>query len=126
MSSGKPFFASTYPVDLNPDSVEAMAEVGIQIAQHCSKSLAKFRGEPFDQINIVRNRAKDSCHVWLGARHRVHWGFDDPAAETDPIQRRQIFRRVCEEIDTSSSLRKRSRSWGISYAVTAPPQEEPA
>ena len=77
-----------------------MTEVGIQIAQHRSKSLAKFSGELFDYVNTVRDCAKESCHVWSGARHLVHWSFDDPDAETDPIQRRQIFLRVRNEIAT--------------------------
>lgn len=94
------FSAGTHPVGLNRDSVEVMAEVGINIAHHRSKSVAEFVGKPFDYVITVYDRTKESCHVWSGARHRVHWSFDDPAAETDPIQRRQIFRRVRDEIAT--------------------------
>ena len=36
--------------------------------------------------------------MWSGARHLMHWSFDDPAAETDPIQQRRIFGRVRDEI----------------------------
>lgn len=92
------FSAGTHPVGLNPGSVEVMAEVGIDIAHHRSKSVEEFKGRPFDYVITVCDRAKESCPVWSAARHLVHWNFDDPAAETDPIQRRKIFRRIRNEI----------------------------
>ena len=92
------FSAGTHPVGLNPGSVEVMAEVGIDIAHHRSKSVATFRGKPFDYVITVCNHAKESCPMWPGARHLLHWSFDDPAAETDPVQRRRIFGRVRDEI----------------------------
>ena len=93
-----------------------MAEVGIQIAQHRSKSLALFRGKPFDYVNTVRDCTKESCHVWSGARYLVHWSFDDPDAETDPIQRRQIFPRVRDEIATQ--VQQFVKEAGLGGAVT--------
>jgi len=94
------FSAGTHPVGLNRESVEVMAEVGINIAHHRSKSVEEFVGRPFDYVFTVCDRAKESCPTWSGAMHLLHWSFDDPAAEIDPIQRRQIFRRVRDEIAT--------------------------
>jgi len=92
------FSAGTHPVGLNRESVEVMAEVGINIAHHRSKSVEEFVGRPFDYVFTVCDRAKESCPTWSGAMHLLHWSFDDPAAETDPIQRRRIFGRVRDEI----------------------------
>lgn len=92
------FSAGTHPVGLNPISVEVMAEVGVDITHQRSKSVAEFMGKPFDYVITVCDRAKESCPLWSGARHLVHSNFDDPGAETDPVQRRRIFGRVRDEI----------------------------
>ncbi len=92
------FSAGTHPVGLNPGSVDAMKEIGIDIAHHRSKSIAEFIGKPFDYVITVCDRAKETCPLWSGAKHLMHWSFDDPAAETDPEQRRCIFDRVRDEI----------------------------
>ncbi len=93
------FSAGTNPVGLNSGSVEAMSEVGIDISRHRSKHVAEFLGQPFDQVITVCDRARESCPIWPGPTHLLHWSFDDPAApaETDSA-RRHVFRRVRDEI----------------------------
>lgn len=93
------FSAGTHPVGLNPGSVEAMAEVGIDISQHRSKSATEFTALPIDYVITVCDRAKETCPRWSGAVRLIHWSFDDPAVVTEsPEQRRQVFRRVRDEI----------------------------
>ena len=93
------FSAGTHPVGLNPGSVEVMAEVGIDISQHRSKSAAEFTAMPIDYVITVCDRAKETCPRWSGAVRLIHWSFDDPAAVTGSAeQRRQLFRRVRDEI----------------------------
>nr|MBP8116846.1 arsenate reductase ArsC [Nitrospira sp.] len=93
------FSAGTHPVGLNPGSVEAMAEVGIDIAGHRSKHVSEFLTQPFDHVITVCDRAKESCPRWPGTTHLLHWSFDDPAAATDSDATcRQLFRRVRDEI----------------------------
>ena len=93
------FSAGTHPVGLNPRSVEAMAEVGIDISAHRSKQVSEFLTQPFDHVITVCDRAKESCPRWPGTTHLLHWSFDDPAAATDSdATRRQLFRRVRDEI----------------------------
>ena len=92
------FSAGTHPVGLNRGSVEAMAEVGIDIARHRSKSVVEFTAKPFDYVITVCDRAKDSCPRWSGAGQLVHWSFDDPAAVADAAERRRGFSRVRDEI----------------------------
>ena len=94
--------AGTQPVGLNPGSVEAMAEVGIDISHHRSKHVAEYATQPFDYVITVCDRAKESCPHWSGAVRLIHWSFDDPAAITESAeQRRQLFRRVRDEIAAS-------------------------
>ncbi|HRA97439.1 MAG TPA: arsenate reductase ArsC [Nitrospira sp.] len=93
------FSAGTHPVGLNPGSVDAMAEVGIDISAHRSKQVSEFLTQPFDHVITVCDRAKESCPRWPGSTHLLHWSFDDPAAATDSdATRLQLFRRVRDEI----------------------------
>ena len=91
--------AGTQPVGLNPGLVEAMAEVGIDIAHHRSKHVAEYATQLIDYVITVCDRAKESCPRWSGVVRLIHWSFDDPAAVTEfAEQRRQMFRRVRDEI----------------------------
>lgn len=90
--------AGTHPVGLNPGSVDAMAEVGIDIAGHRSKSVTEFAGQSIEYVITVCDRAKETCPVWPGRTTLMHWSFDDPAAVADAELRRQTFRRVRDEI----------------------------
>lgn len=92
------FSAGTHPVGLNPGSVDVMAEVGIDIAHHRSKSVTEFAATPIDYVITVCDRARETCPVWSGAKHLTHWSLDDPAGEPDPEKRRGVFRRVRDEI----------------------------
>jgi arsenate reductase len=97
--------AGTQPVGLSPGSVEAMAEVGIDIAHHRSKHVAEYATQPIDYVITVCDHAKESCPRWSGAVRLIHWSFDNPAAVTEASeQRRQVFRRVRDEI--ASSIRE--------------------
>jgi arsenate reductase (thioredoxin) len=90
--------AGTQPVGLNPGAVNAMAEVGIDIAHHRSKSATEFTAMPFDYVITVCDRAKETCPLWPGSTRLIHWSFDDPATVADLDARRVIFRRVRDEI----------------------------
>ncbi len=93
------FSAGSHPVGLNPVSVEAMAEVGIDISAHRSKSVSEFLTQPFEYVITVCDRAKESCPIWPGPTHLLHWSFDDPAEVVGANEaRRQLFRRVRDEI----------------------------
>lgn len=92
------FSAGTRPVGLNQGSVEAMAEVGIDISHHRSKLVSEFTSQPIDYVITVCDRATESCPTWPTPTHLLHWSFDDPAAVPDGSERRASFRRVRDEI----------------------------
>lgn len=98
------FSAGTHPVGLNPGSVEAMAEVGIDISHHRSKNVSEFLSQQFDYVITVCDRAKESCPTWPGVGELIHWSFDDPAAVPDGIERRKTFQRVRDEVASSIRL----------------------
>lgn len=98
------FSAGTKPVGLNPGSVEAMAEVGIDIARHRSKHVEEYAAQSLDYVITVCDRAKETCPLWPGKTTLIHWSFDDPAAIADVESRRLVFRRVRDEI--ASAIRQ--------------------
>lgn len=93
------YSAGTHPQGLHPLTVQVMRESGIDISGQQSKSLDRFRGQLFDYIITVCDRARDHCPTFPGDNQRVHWGFADPAAVTgSDAERVAAFRRVRNEI----------------------------
>ena len=93
------FSAGTHPSIVRPEAIEAMAEIGIDISGHRSKSVDEFAGESFDYVITVCGRAAENCPVFPGRAERLAWDFDDPAAvEGDHEVRLAAFRRVRDEL----------------------------
>jgi len=84
---------------VHPLAIKVMAEVGVDISQHRSKSIDEFAGQPFDLLVTVCDNARESCPMYAGAKRQVHWGFDDPAHATGTKpEQLAVFRRVRDEI----------------------------
>lgn len=91
--------AGTHPAGLNPEAVEVMREIGIDISGHRSKEVSEFLGQTFPYVITVCDRAKESCPIFPGATLYYQWPFDDPAAASGSSEeRRALFRRVRDEI----------------------------
>jgi arsenate reductase len=91
--------AGTEARGVNPLAVRAMAEIGVDLRGHTSKTLDHFLREPWDYVITVCDNANESCPVFPGRVTRLHWSFDDPsAAAGDDEQRLAVFRRVRDEI----------------------------
>ena len=84
---------------VRPEAVAAMAEVGVDISGHASKSCTDFLADGWDWVITVCDQAREGCPVFPGARRTEHWSFEDPSAATGDGERRQaVFRRVRDEI----------------------------
>lgn len=98
------YSAGTVPQGLNPLAVKAMAECGIDIGSHKSKSVDELQNVVFDYVVIVCEHAKQSCPAWLGAGKQVHHSFDDPPrlalTATTETEAFDAYRRVRDEIKT--------------------------
>lgn len=90
--------AGTNPTTLNPDAVEVMREVGIDISRHQSKPIRPFLGRRVTHAVTVCEPATERCPIFPGVVQRLQWRFDDPAEVTGP-DRLTVFRRVRDEID---------------------------
>jgi protein-tyrosine-phosphatase len=91
------FSAGSNPGTLNPLAVQALAEVGIDIAHHRSKGIPEVPAERIDAV--ITLCAEEVCPAWLGRAHRLHWGLPDPAtAAGDDAARLRAFRDVRDEL----------------------------
>lgn len=98
----EPFSAGTAPKGLDPLAVEAMAEAGVDISGHRSKSVDELRGIAFDLVVTVCSAADENCPVFPGARRKIHAPFDDPPRLAEGAKTREEalahYRRVRDEI----------------------------
>jgi arsenate reductase len=76
------FSAGSMPSHVNPFAIQAMADRGIDIRSHESKSLTQFLNTEFDYVITVCDNAAETCPVFPGKAQRIHWSFPDPAAVT--------------------------------------------
>ncbi len=91
--------AGTKPSMVNPYAIKVMAEIGIDISRHGSKSVDEFRRMDFDYVVTVCDHAKETCPVFPGALKYIHHGFEDPS-EFDGTEEEILegFRHVRDEI----------------------------
>lgn len=90
---------------VHPLAIEVMAELGIDLSRHRSKSTEEFVGQDFDLVITVCDDAAENCPVWLGKGHKVHIGFEDPAQAGGRLDEQlKVFRRVRDKIQKSVLL----------------------
>ena len=91
--------AGIEPSEVNPFAIEAMAEMGLDIRHHRSKSVDEFLDRDFDYVVTVCDHANENCPYFPGGKERIHQGFEDPAAvEGSDEEKRAAFRRVRDDI----------------------------
>ncbi len=73
------FSAGVRPTQVNPLAIKVMAEAGVDISRHRSKSAMEFIGENFDYVITVCDNAKQTCPAFPGKYKKVHWDLEDPA-----------------------------------------------
>jgi arsenate reductase len=84
---------------VHPLAIKAMAECGVDISRHRSKSIDEFDGQTLDLLVSVCGNVRESCPRHAGAKRQAHWGFDDPAHATGTDDEKMAeFRRVRDEI----------------------------
>ena len=93
------FSAGTKPSHVRPEAIAVMAEIGIDISGHRSKSVDAFEGQPFDTVITVCDNAAEACPVFPATTERLHWPFEDPAVVQGTKEEREAaFRSVRDQI----------------------------
>jgi arsenate reductase len=89
------FSAGVRPNRVNPRAIQVMAELGIDISHHRSKSVEDLVGEHFDLVITVCDQAQEQCPIFPGNTEVMHSGFPDPArAQGTQAELMAVFRRV--------------------------------
>ena len=84
---------------VHPLAIRVMAEIGIDISGHRSKSMNEFLQTPIETVITVCGHADQACPVFPGQVNRHHWPFEDPAHATGSEEEQlAVFRRVLREI----------------------------
>jgi arsenate reductase len=95
------YSAGTHPTEVNPYAIKVMMEIGIDISLHTSKNIEHFKGESFDYIITVCDRARETCPFFPRAQNLLHKSFTDPSQVSGPPDVVLAeFRRVRDEIKT--------------------------
>jgi len=93
------YSAGTEATRVNPLAIQVLAELGIDISHHSSKTLDVFADEQFDYVITLCGSANEQCPLFFGGVRRVHIGFDDPSRlPGSPEEVLPEFRRVRDEI----------------------------
>jgi arsenate reductase len=74
------FSAGTEATAVRPEAIKVMAEIGIDISGHRSKSVDEFMDQRFDHVVMVCDNAARDCPFFPGGRDYIHHAFKDPAA----------------------------------------------
>ncbi len=98
----EPYSAGIEKHGLNPHAVKVMAEAGVDLSKHYSKTLAEVGPVQFDYVVTVCGHANESCPRFQGRTKVVHVGFEDPPKLTkdlpDGQEKLAVYRRVRDEI----------------------------
>ena len=98
----EPYSAGIVKHGLNPHALKVMAEAGVDITPHQSKTLEDIGPVPFDYVVTVCGHANEHCPVLPGRTQVVHIGFNDPPTLTkhlpDGEEKLAVYRRVRDEI----------------------------
>ena len=93
------FSAGTKPSFVRPEAITVMAELGIDISSHRSKSVDEFLGQDFRYVITVCDNARETCPVFPSQTERVHWSLEDPAVvEGSEEERMAVFRRIRDRL----------------------------
>ena len=93
------FSAGTEPRGVHPLAVQVMAEIGIDISNHRSKSVDEFAGHTMDTVVTVCDHAKEACPVFPTGARKIHRSFEDPSALAESEDAALAgFRRIRDDI----------------------------
>ena len=93
--------AGTDPHGMNPLTITVMAEAGIDISDHWSKSVDDIDLSTVDVVATVCDDARETCPVLPGVGRMIHRSFEDPYTLGKGLPESEAlvhYRRIREEI----------------------------
>ncbi len=94
--------AGSMPSRVNPYAIDVLAELGVDLATHTSKSVQSIAPQTVDVV--VTLCAEEVCPVFLGQARRLHWPIADPASDDPTLTREQMLARFRTARDQIAEL----------------------
>jgi arsenate reductase len=97
------YSAGTKPEkNVNPNAVEVMSELRIDISSNYAKNVEKYLNDSFHIVATVCDNAKEMCPIFSGNTEKnIHYSFNDPAEAIGSKENiLPIYRNVRDEIKT--------------------------
>lgn len=91
--------AGSAPSRVNPFAIQAMAELGLDLGTHASKSVDTI--DPASVDLVITLCAEEVCPVFLSGARRLHWPLQDPDRKHEVLsdaERLQHFRVARDQI----------------------------
>jgi arsenate reductase (thioredoxin) len=93
------FSAGTLKTAVHPLVKKVMAEIGIDLSSHTSKSIEIFDGCLFDKVITLCSDADEVCTYYPGLRDKEHILFEDPSLSYNLfLGGKALFRRLRNEM----------------------------
>lgn len=92
------FSAGTVPTQVDPRTFDALSHLGVSTEGLRSKSINEFKGERFDFVITLCDKAAAECQSLPGAGEVLAWSFEDPVASTKPDAFRHTLHEIHERI----------------------------
>lgn len=93
--------AGSSPTRVNPFAIASMAELGVDLQTHASKSVQDIDPDSVDLV--ITLCAEEVCPLFLSSARRLHWPLQDPDRKHEDLsdaQRLEHFRVARDEIRT--------------------------
>jgi arsenate reductase len=85
---------------VNPNAINTMAEIGIDITNHTSDIIDNLPQIEYDYVLTVCDNAKERCPILPGNHKKLHHSFRDPASATGTDEEiAAFFAEVRDEIE---------------------------
>jgi arsenate reductase (thioredoxin) len=92
--------AGIYPKEIHPLAVKVLLEMGITMSEFTHNSISQYAHTKFDIIITTSKVARDSLHILMSCRTKIHREFDNPTKiEGNEIQMQNAFRQVRDEMN---------------------------
>ncbi len=89
--------AGSRPSSVNPYAIEVMAEIGIDITGHRSKSVDDVNATAVDLV--ITLCAEEVCPILPGSVRHLHWPIPDPVSNDPTLAPEDMRRRFREARD---------------------------
>lgn len=92
------FSAGTEPSEVDPRTLQALQEFGLETAGLRSKSIDSLADRPFDFVISLCDKAHLECRHWPGSGVVMAWDFPDPKDSGDPKAFALTLHEISERI----------------------------